>query len=185
MCRILILADIRPMGYKLSCCSSTYLVWVSTFYLNLFQDAVDGFSMVDLVILELKIIYVLRCNLANLLIFQGKPFATVIMDESTWTIEDKKLLRIQLVKADQRTKDQCWLSLLENQFSPDPIILNEMRKKLDLERFQIEVSFLHQYMVKINKIKEFCSTQRKPLEHLYSSLVCTQAPLFCLCVVTE
>ena len=63
------------------------------------------------------------------------------MDESTWTIEDKKLLRIQLVKADQRTKDQCWLSLLENQFSPDPIILHEMRKKLDLERFQIEVSF--------------------------------------------
>ena len=77
------------------------------------------------------------------------------MDESTWTIEDKKLLRIQLVKADQRTKDECWLSLLENQFSPDPIILNEMRKKLDLERFQIEVSFLQHYMV---KIKEFWNT---------------------------
>ena len=56
------------------------------------------------------------------------------MDESTWTIEDQKLLRIQLVKADQRTKDQCWLSLLENAFLPDPIVLNEMRKKLDLER---------------------------------------------------
>ena len=98
------------------------------------------------------------------------------MDESTWTIEDKKLLRIQLVKADQRTKDQCWLSLLENQFSPDPIILNEMRKKLDLERFQIEVSFLQHYMV---KIKEFWNTSRKPLELLYSSLVCTQAPFFC------
>ena len=79
------------------------------------------------------------------------------MDESTWTIEDKKLLRIQLVKADQRTKDECWLSLLENQFSPDPIILNEMRKKLDLERFQIEVSFLHHYMV---KIKEFWNTYK-------------------------
>ena len=79
------------------------------------------------------------------------------MDESTWTIEDKKLLRIQLVKADQRTKDECWLSLLENQFSPDPIILNEMRKKLDLERFQIEVSFLHHYMV---KIKEFWKTDK-------------------------
>ena len=98
------------------------------------------------------------------------------MDESTWTIEDKKLLRIQLVKADQRTKDQCWLSLLENQFSPDPIILNEMRKKLDLERFQIEVSFLQHYMV---KIKEFWNTSRKPLELLYSSLVCTQAHFFC------
>ena len=60
-------------------------------------------------------------------------------DESTWTIEDRKLLRIQLVKADERTKDHCWLSLLEGQFTPDPITLNEMRKKLDLERFQLEV----------------------------------------------
>ena len=34
MCRILILAAIRPMGYKLSCCDSKYLVWVRTFYLN-------------------------------------------------------------------------------------------------------------------------------------------------------
>jgi len=76
------------------------------------------------------------------------------MDESTWTIEDKKLLRIQLVKADQRTKDECWLSLLENQFSPDPIILNEMRKKLDLERFQIEVSFdlIHEKFVSLSKL---------------------------------
>ena len=61
-------------------------------------------------------------------------------DESTWTIEDRKLLRIQLVKADERTKDHCWLSLLEAQFTPDPITLSEMRKKLDLERFQLEVT---------------------------------------------
>ena len=62
-----------------------------------------------------------------------------MVDESTWTIEDKKLLTIQLIKADERTKDQCWLSLLENQFIPDAFVLNEMRKKLDLERFQLEV----------------------------------------------
>jgi len=59
-------------------------------------------------------------------------------DESTWTIEDRKLLMIQLVKADERTKDHCWLSLLEAEFTPDPITLSEMRKKLDLERFQLE-----------------------------------------------
>lgn len=76
-------------------------------------------------------------------------------DESTWTIEDRKLLRIQLVKADERTKDHCWLSLLEAQFTPDPITLSEMRKKLDLERFQLEVSlqsddcFLNQKNFKI------------------------------------
>ena len=37
-----------------------------------------------------------------------------------------------------KTKDECWLSLLKDQFYPDPLILNEMRKKLDLERFQLE-----------------------------------------------
>ena len=87
------------------------------------------------------------------------------MDESTWTIEDKKLLRIQLVKADQRTKDQCWLSLLENQFSPDPIILNEMRKKLDLERFQIEVSFdlIDEKFVTWSKLFIVCYVRGHPL----------------------
>ena len=59
-------------------------------------------------------------------------------DESTWTIEDQKLLRIQLTKTGDKTKDECWLSLLKDQFYPDPLILNEMRKKLDLERFQLE-----------------------------------------------
>ena len=73
------------------------------------------------------------------LLFQGPLFSTVIEDESVWTIEDQKLLRIQLVKADEKVKDQCWISLLKNQFVPDPFTLNEMRKKLDLERFQLEV----------------------------------------------
>ena len=62
----------------------------------------------------------------------------MIEDESIWTIEDQILLRIQLIKADERTKDQCWISLLENQFIPDAFTLTEMRKKLDLERFQLE-----------------------------------------------
>jgi len=80
----------------------------------------------------------LKCEVRGKLLFEGKSFGTILVDESTWTIEDKKLLTIQLVKADERTKDQCWLSLLENQFIPDAFVLNEMRKKLDLERFQLE-----------------------------------------------
>ena len=40
MCRILILADIRPFMLW------QYLVWVRTFYLNLFQDAVHIFAKV-------------------------------------------------------------------------------------------------------------------------------------------
>ena len=41
MCRISILADIRPMGYKLSCCGSIcsrYEIWI--FCLNLLKDTV-------------------------------------------------------------------------------------------------------------------------------------------------
>ena len=67
------------------------------------------------------------------------PVETIIEDESTWTIEDQELLRIQLVKMDERSKDTCWLSLLKDQYQPDPYLLNEIRKKLDLERFQLEV----------------------------------------------
>lgn len=80
----------------------------------------------------------IKCQVKDKIIFQGKLYSTVIEDESVWTIEDQKLLRIQLVKADERTKDNCWISLLENQFIPDVLTLTEMRKKLDLERFQIE-----------------------------------------------
>ena len=77
----------------------------------------------------------------NVLVNLDVPFETIIEDESTWTIEDQQLLRIQLVKMDERSKDTCWLSLLKDpiQFQPDPYILNDMRKKLDLERFQLEV----------------------------------------------
>ena len=84
-----------------------------------------------------------KCIVRGNLIFEGKTYGTVMEDESVWTIEDQKLLRIQLVKADERTKDNCWLSLLEGQFIPDPMTLNGMRKKLDLERFQIEVKLFH------------------------------------------
>ena len=64
----------------------------------------------------------------------------MVEDESTWTVEDEgRLVRIQLVKANPR-KDDCWLALMRDKtFAPDPVTLNEMRKKLDLEQFQLEV----------------------------------------------
>ena len=61
------------------------------------------------------------------------------MDESTWTLEDQRIIRIQLIKAHYRTKNHCWLSLFKGRYQPDPLTLNEMRKKLDLEQFQTEV----------------------------------------------
>jgi len=64
-------------------------------------------------------------------------------DETVWTLEDNKLLNIVLGKADVSLKDEIWESLLEGGvYQPDANTLHEMRKKLDLERFQIEVSLL-------------------------------------------
>jgi len=81
----------------------------------------------------------LSCSIKQKEIFNGKPFDVILEEESVWTVEDQKLLRIQLVKAFSKTKDKCWLSLLSSgQFAADPHVLNEMRKKLDLEQFQRE-----------------------------------------------
>ena len=45
-----------------------------------------------------------------------------------------------LAKVDAKLKDEIWESLLENDcYKPDPYTLHEMRKKMDLEKFQIEV----------------------------------------------
>ena len=54
--------------------------------------------------------------------------------------EDKKLLRIVLVKSN-RDAANCWKSLLEGQYAPDAWVFDKMEKKLTLERFQNEVEF--------------------------------------------
>ena len=55
-------------------------------------------------------------------------------------VEDRKELRLTLVKVN-RDASNCWKLLLENQYPVDPWTLNEMEKKLVLERFQNEVRF--------------------------------------------
>ena len=52
--------------------------------------------------------------------------------------EDNELVRIVLVKSG-RDASNCWKSLLVDQYHVDPWTLNEMEKKLTLERFQNEV----------------------------------------------
>jgi len=61
----------------------------------------------------------------------------VLADESVWTLEDRKMVRVCLVKAD-RTASNCWSSLLVNQFPADIITLDNMQKNLTLQRFQFE-----------------------------------------------
>ncbi|XP_063603671.1 nudC domain-containing protein 2-like [Penaeus indicus] len=71
-------------------------------------------------------------------IIEGSLFAVVRTDETIWTIEDKKILHIAMTKADACTKETVWGGLLKDDYLADPWTLHEMRKKLDLERFQIE-----------------------------------------------
>lgn len=72
---------------------------------------------------------------------QGKLFRTVHADEAVWTLEDNgSLINIVLPKADYSKKEIIWEALLmDGKFAPDPRTLLEMRKKIDLEHFQIEV----------------------------------------------
>lgn len=74
---------------------------------------------------------------------QGNLFKAVHGDDSLWTIEDGSVLDIVLSKADTFKQDEIWESLLEGDgYKPDPLTLHEMRKKLDLERFQLEVRLI-------------------------------------------
>ncbi|RXN35165.1 nudC domain-containing 2 [Labeo rohita] len=71
-------------------------------------------------------------------IFKGKLFGSTVGDEATWTLEDKKLIRIVLMKSN-REAGNCWQSLLEGEYAADPWVQDQMQRKLTLERFQREV----------------------------------------------
>uniref|UniRef100_A0A6I8PGR9 CS domain-containing protein n=1 Tax=Ornithorhynchus anatinus TaxID=9258 RepID=A0A6I8PGR9_ORNAN len=68
---------------------------------------------------------------------RGKLFDSTIADEGTWTLEDRKMVRIVLTKT-KRDAGNCWSSLLENEYVADPWVQDQMQKKLTLERFQNE-----------------------------------------------
>ncbi|KAK1209938.1 NUDC2 protein, partial [Pygoscelis papua] len=74
-------------------------------------------------------------------LLQGKLFDSTITDEGTWTLEDRKLIRIVLMKTN-RDAGNCWTSLLENEYAADPWVQDQMQRKLTLERFQREANFL-------------------------------------------
>lgn len=76
----------------------------------------------------------------NHFFFQGALPRPVYAEETIWTIEEGHLC-IVLAKSDYSVKDDMWESLLaDGKYQPDAWTLQEMRKTLDLERFQIEVS---------------------------------------------
>ncbi|NXI39517.1 NUDC2 protein, partial [Galbula dea] len=74
-------------------------------------------------------------------VLQGKLFDSTVTDEGTWTLEDRKLIRIVLMKTN-RDAGNCWTSLLENEYAADPWVQDQMQRKLTLERFQREANNL-------------------------------------------
>eukprot|EP00008_Paramoeba_atlantica_P009236 CAMPEP_0201485524 /NCGR_PEP_ID=MMETSP0151_2-20130828/9617_1 /ASSEMBLY_ACC=CAM_ASM_000257 /TAXON_ID=200890 /ORGANISM="Paramoeba atlantica, Strain 621/1 / CCAP 1560/9" /LENGTH=144 /DNA_ID=CAMNT_0047869689 /DNA_START=107 /DNA_END=537 /DNA_ORIENTATION=+ len=71
-------------------------------------------------------------------ILQGKLFSTIKSDDSVWTLEDngkEKTLEIELVKAEEH---QLWCSVVEGKDTINPLIEEEIKKKMMLERFQGE-----------------------------------------------
>ncbi|GLG93194.1 hypothetical protein R5R35_012720 [Gryllus longicercus] len=72
-------------------------------------------------------------------VISGKLFNVVHADETVWTIEDGRVLSIVLGKATPAHSEEIWEALLaDGQFAPDPLTVHNMRKKMDLEKFQIE-----------------------------------------------
>ncbi|XP_033123578.1 nudC domain-containing protein 2-like isoform X1 [Anneissia japonica] len=79
----------------------------------------------------------LTCVVRGNNIIKGDLFATVHADECLWDLEDRKLLRLTLTKGNP-TAENCWQSLLKEQYAADPMKFDQMEKKLTLERFQNE-----------------------------------------------
>ncbi|XP_029439438.1 nudC domain-containing protein 2 isoform X2 [Rhinatrema bivittatum] len=70
-------------------------------------------------------------------ILKGKLYDYTIADEGTWTLEDRKLVRIVLTKSN-RDAGNCWTSLLEEDYAADLWVQDQMQRKLTLERLQRE-----------------------------------------------
>ncbi|XP_023124513.1 nudC domain-containing protein 2 [Amphiprion ocellaris] len=70
-------------------------------------------------------------------VFKGKLLDTTVSDEATWTLEDKCLIRIILMKTN-REAGNCWTSLLEGEYCANAWVQDQMQRKLTLERFQRE-----------------------------------------------
>ncbi|XP_036932264.1 nudC domain-containing protein 2 isoform X2 [Acanthopagrus latus] len=80
-------------------------------------------------------------------IIKGKLCDTTVSDEATWTLEDKCLIRIVLMKTN-REAGNCWSSLLEGEYCANAWVQDQMQRKLTLERFQREVTtWMHAWVL--------------------------------------
>eukprot|EP00056_Hartaetosiga_gracilis_P016651 m.5586 g.5586 ORF g.5586 m.5586 type:complete len:152 (-) comp4413_c0_seq1:98-553(-) len=70
-------------------------------------------------------------------IMDGLLFATIVEDNSCWTLEDRKLVRIYLSKSNKEA-GATWHSLLKDKYFLHGSELDETQKKMTLERYQTE-----------------------------------------------
>uniref|UniRef100_A0A2R5LMP6 Putative nuclear distribution protein nudc n=2 Tax=Ornithodoros turicata TaxID=34597 RepID=A0A2R5LMP6_9ACAR len=81
----------------------------------------------------------IKCVVHGNTIFEGNLCRTVVADECTWTIEEQERVTLLLVKSEPASSEKVWESLLEGRvYAPEPVVMHEMMKKLDLEKFQLE-----------------------------------------------
>ena len=62
--------------------------------------------------------------------------------------EDQRLVRLTLVKSSRHVKT-CWEALLKDQYALDAITLQNMQKKMALEKYQRQVC-IHYYRRYLN-----------------------------------
>eukprot|EP00794_Sanderia_malayensis_P007563 gene7563-8401_t len=117
-------------------CTTPWGKWGQTIEdVIIYVDVPEGTvsKMIQCVIQFKKISLIVK----DTVVFQGELYGNVIADDCIWTLEDRKLVHINLVKA-KKDAANCWRSLLIDDFVVDPLTFSEMEKKLTLERFQRE-----------------------------------------------
>lgn len=78
----------------------------------------------------------ITCNVKGEEVFSGRLKRSILVDESTWSIEDQNIIRILLTKCG---KSGFWDSLFEDgTHAVDPWTKSQMQKNLTRERFEKE-----------------------------------------------
>lgn len=69
----------------------------------------------------------------------GELGGKVRVEESTWTLEDRQLLRVLLAKAHTAAKNNCWPTLMaDGSCALDAFTKDQVERKLTLQRFQYD-----------------------------------------------
>ena len=81
----------------------------------------------------------LKVALLDKVFLDGALEGKVRAEESTWTLEDRRLLRVLLAKAHTAAKDNCWPALMaDGSCALDASTRDQVERKLTLQRFQYD-----------------------------------------------